>query len=89
MPVAALLSTSRGKVLCVHGGLSPELKTIEDIQAIDRRREIPTEGVLCDLLWSDPLTPHGTGVDAEADVQVSWKPNQVFIENVVICTDNA
>ncbi|CAH0479063.1 unnamed protein product [Peronospora belbahrii] len=73
MPLTALLSTSRGKILCVHGGLSPELKSIDDIQAIDRRREIPIAGLLCDLLWSDPQS---RGVDAEVDAQVSWKPNQ-------------
>ncbi|KAF4149285.1 Calcineurin-like phosphoesterase [Phytophthora infestans] len=76
MPVAALLSTSRGQVLCVHGGLSPELKTIEDIQTMDRRREIPTTGLLCDLLWSDPKTSHTRDVDAEVDTQPGWEPNQ-------------
>ncbi|OWZ08538.1 Serine/threonine-protein phosphatase [Phytophthora megakarya] len=73
MPVAAMLSTSRGNVFCVHGGLSPDLKTIEDIQMIDRRREIPTTGLLCDLLWSDPQTLSDI---AEVDTQVSWEPNQ-------------
>ncbi|EGZ21281.1 hypothetical protein PHYSODRAFT_492613 [Phytophthora sojae] len=71
MPVAALSPTPRGNILCVHGGISPELKTIEDIQAIDRRREIPTTGLLCDLLWADPLT-HAD----EVDTQASWQPNQ-------------
>ncbi|KAL4164530.1 hypothetical protein KRP22_004396 [Phytophthora ramorum] len=76
MPVAAILSTSRGRIMCVHGGISPELKTIEDIQKIDRRREVPTTGILCDLLWSDPQTPHGVQVDAEVDTRASWEPNQ-------------
>ncbi|KAE8894958.1 hypothetical protein PF003_g20888 [Phytophthora fragariae] len=74
MPVAALLPTPRGKILCVHGGISPELKTVEDIQSIDRRREVPTTGLLCDLLWADPLT-QSVGVD-EVDAQASWEPNQ-------------
>jgi serine/threonine-protein phosphatase 4 catalytic subunit len=38
----------------VHGGLSPSLKNINDIKQIDRVREIPQEGIFCDLLWSDP-----------------------------------
>ncbi|KAG6608950.1 Serine/threonine-protein phosphatase [Phytophthora cinnamomi] len=75
MPVAALLPTPRGNILCVHGGISPELKTIEDIQAIDRRREVPTTGPLCDLLWADPLT-QSVGVENEVDTQSSWEPNQ-------------
>ncbi|KAE9138005.1 hypothetical protein PF010_g1096 [Phytophthora fragariae] len=74
MPVAALLPTPRGKILCVHGGISPELKTVEHIQSIDRRREVPTTGLLCDLLWADPLT-QSVGVD-EVDAQASWEPNQ-------------
>ncbi len=41
MPIAALLHTSKGKIFCVHGGLSPSLKNINDINTIDRRREIP------------------------------------------------
>ncbi|KAK1938269.1 Serine/threonine-protein phosphatase 2B catalytic subunit beta isoform [Phytophthora citrophthora] len=76
MPVAGLLSTSRGKILCVHGGLSPELKTIEDIQAIDRRREIPTDGLLCDLLWSDPKDPSGNEEEVGQDTKATWEPNQ-------------
>jgi serine/threonine-protein phosphatase 6 catalytic subunit len=40
--------------LCVHGGLSPEIKTLDQIRTIDRGREIPHEGAFCDLVWSDP-----------------------------------
>ena len=40
--------------LCVHGGISPELNNIGDINKIDRFVEPPLEGLLCDLLWSDP-----------------------------------
>lgn len=45
--------------LCVHGGLSPDIKTIADIQKIDRFREIPHEGPMCDLMWSDPAAIEG------------------------------
>lgn len=51
MPIAALVG---GRIFCVHGGLSPDLKSFEDIVAIKRPCDIPEEGLLCDLLWSDP-----------------------------------
>jgi serine/threonine-protein phosphatase 6 catalytic subunit len=43
-----------GRILCVHGGLSPDLTTIDEIRLIDRQQEIPHEGAYCDLMWSDP-----------------------------------
>lgn len=44
----------RGGVFCVHGGLSPEVRAIDEIRKIDRKQEVPHEGPMCDLLWSDP-----------------------------------
>jgi len=41
-------------VLCVHGGLSPSLDTIDQIQELSRIMEPPHEGPMCDLMWSDP-----------------------------------
>lgn len=40
-----------GKVMCVHGGLSPDIRTIDQIRAINRQEEIPHEGAFCDLVW--------------------------------------
>ncbi|KAE9615951.1 hypothetical protein Lal_00017649 [Lupinus albus] len=51
LPVAALID---GKILCMHGGLSPELQNLNQIKEIQRPTEIPDNGLLCDLLWSDP-----------------------------------
>lgn len=38
----------------MHGGLSPELKSLHQIEKLSRPTGIPESGVLCDLLWSDP-----------------------------------
>ena len=51
LPVAAMIDD---KIFCMHGGLSPDLGKIEDIQKIFRPVEVPDNGLLCDLLWSDP-----------------------------------
>ena len=51
LPVAAIIDE---KILCMHGGLSPELKNLQNIQDISRPTDIPDSGLLCDLLWSDP-----------------------------------
>lgn len=51
LPLAAVVD---GRVLCVHGGLSPDVSTIDQIRNIDRRQEIPTSGAFCDFMWSDP-----------------------------------
>lgn len=65
LTISALID---GTVLCVHGGLSPDIRTLDQIRTIDRRQEIPPEGAFCDLLWSDPeevatwtVSPRGAG----------------------------
>ncbi|KAF2864566.1 Metallo-dependent phosphatase [Piedraia hortae CBS 480.64] len=56
LPLAALMNK---QFLCIHGGLSPELHTIDDLKNLDRNREPPTHGLMCDLLWADPLEDFG------------------------------
>jgi len=51
LPVAGLVDE---KILCMHGGLSPELKSFEQIRRFLRPTDVPDTGLLCDLLWSDP-----------------------------------
>jgi len=65
LSVAALIDNT---ILCVHGGLSPEVPTIDQIRTIDRQQEVPHQGGFCDLVWSDPddvdswqTSPRGAG----------------------------
>ena len=62
LPISAIIEN---KILCMHGGLSPELTSIDCLKKIIRPTEVPDKGLLCDLLWSDP--------DRDAE---SWSKNQ-------------
>ncbi|WCJ26376.1 Serine/threonine-protein phosphatase PP1 [Euphorbia peplus] len=42
------------KILCMHGGISPDLKNLDQIRNIARPVDVPDQGLLCDLLWADP-----------------------------------
>lgn len=56
LPLAAVMNK---QFLCIHGGLSPELNTLDDLRMINRFREPPTSGLMCDILWADPLEEFG------------------------------
>eukprot|EP01083_Nonionella_stella_P089532 249815_1 len=57
------------RIFCVHGGLSPSIQTLDQIRVLDRKQEVPHDGAMCDLMWSDPdesicgwgLSPRGAG----------------------------
>ena len=51
LPIAAIIDD---KIFCMHGGLSPELSSMEQIRRVMRPIDVPDTGLLCDLLWSDP-----------------------------------
>jgi len=69
LPLAAIMNK---QFFCIHGGLSPELQTLDDIRSIDRFREPPTQGLMCDILWSDPVEDFG-----------QEKMNESFVHNHV------
>ncbi|GAA5970031.1 hypothetical protein JCM8115_002713 [Rhodotorula mucilaginosa] len=56
LPLAAVMNK---QFLCIHGGLSPELNTLDDLRSVNRFREPPTHGLMCDILWADPLEEFG------------------------------
>lgn len=65
MSLAAIIDDH---ILAVHGGLSPAINRLDQIRLVDRKKEVPHEGPMCDLLWSDPedivgwgLSPRGAG----------------------------
>ncbi len=76
IPLTALVENS---IFAMHGGLSPSIETLDDIRAHDRVQEVPHEGPLCDLLWSDPddrpgwgISPRGAGYTFGADISTQF-----------------
>jgi serine/threonine-protein phosphatase 4 catalytic subunit len=96
--VCSLSAVIDNRIFCVHGGLSPTINTLDQVElellslvcclscgllctnflcsfppqirTIDRKQEVPHDGAMCDLLWSDPedidgygwgLSPRGAG----------------------------
>lgn len=82
MPVAATVGLAPPEdpvILCMHGGLSPFLQNYKDINKIKRPTEVSDEGILCDLLWSDPETEGPTFLKG-------WHPNDRGV-SYLFCRD--
>ena len=83
LPIAAHINK---KFLALHGGLSPHLKSIKDLEAIDRFCEPPDEGLYCDVLWSDPTDDSGPlGFSSNKSRGCAWHfgfdVTRVFLES--------
>jgi serine/threonine-protein phosphatase PP1 catalytic subunit len=51
LPLAAVIEQ---RIFCIHGGLSPDMESPDDLKKFSRPVEVPDTGLLCDTLWSDP-----------------------------------
>lgn len=76
LPLTALVDS---QIFCLHGGLSPSIDTLDHIRALDRIQEVPHEGPMCDLLWSDPddrggwgISPRGAGYTFGQDISETF-----------------
>lgn len=72
LPLSALIDK---EIFCLHGGLSPSIQSLENVSSLDRVQEVPHEGAMCDLLWSDPderagqgISPRGAGYTFGQDI---------------------
>ncbi|KAJ8371649.1 hypothetical protein AAFF_G00303690 [Aldrovandia affinis] len=82
LPLAALMNQ---QFLCVHGGLSPEVHTLDDIKKLDRFKEPPAFGPMCDLLWSDPLEDFGNEKSQELYSHNSVRGCSYFYSYPAVC----
>ncbi|CTQ40653.1 protein phosphatase 2 (formerly 2A), catalytic subunit [Babesia microti strain RI] len=72
LPLSAIIED---RIFCPHAGLSPSIDTLDHVRKLNRIQEIPHEGPMCDLLWSDPeertgwgLSPRGAGFTFGYDI---------------------
>jgi serine/threonine-protein phosphatase 2A catalytic subunit len=78
LPLSALVEN---ELLSVHGGLSPSIDTIDHIRQLPRE-EVPHEGPMCDMMWSDPddrsgwgISPRGAGYTFGQDISEQFNHN--------------
>ena len=79
LPLTAVVDS---QIFCVHGGLSPSCENLDHIQSIDRFQDIPIEGPMCDLVWTDPedfngwhMAPKGSGYTFGQDITEEFLHN--------------
>lgn len=80
LPIAALLGQ---RVLVLHGGLfSRDDVTLNELREVDRFREQPERGLLCEALWSDPQPANGRS-PSKRGVGVAFGPDvtNTFLQN--------
>ncbi|XP_069903421.1 serine/threonine-protein phosphatase 2B catalytic subunit gamma isoform isoform X4 [Oryctolagus cuniculus] len=82
LPLAALLNQ---QFLCVHGGMSPEITSLDDIRKLDRFTEPPAFGPVCDLLWSDPAEDYGNEKTLEHYTHNTVRGCSYFFSYPAVC----
>jgi serine/threonine-protein phosphatase PP1 catalytic subunit len=79
LPLAA---TVGGSIFCIHGGISPELRTLRQIEDIARPCCVPESGLITDLLWSDPCARVDIYEESDRGSTFLWgiKPAKQFMQ---------
>ena len=79
LPISAIIDK---KIFATHGGLSPDVQLVEQVNLFDRQIELPVQGPICDLTWSDPEDVDGWVVNQRG---AGWlfgsRPTNEFVHN--------
>merc|ERR1711934_1267770 len=76
LPMTAVVAD---RIFCLHGGLSPSIDTLDHARDLDRVQEVPHEGPMCDLVWSDP--------DDRLIELDDFQPYHKHLKNNITCYD--
>lgn len=69
-------------IFCMHGGLSPDLTYVSEINQLQKPTKIPENGILCDLLWSDPHFENESELDwCPSDRGISYTFSKNILQN--------
>eukprot|EP00420_Gonyaulax_spinifera_P033874 CAMPEP_0197870862 /NCGR_PEP_ID=MMETSP1439-20131203/1417_1 /TAXON_ID=66791 /ORGANISM="Gonyaulax spinifera, Strain CCMP409" /LENGTH=303 /DNA_ID=CAMNT_0043489765 /DNA_START=70 /DNA_END=981 /DNA_ORIENTATION=+ len=74
LPVCGLIDE---KIICMHGGLSPELNSMDQIRRLVRPTDVPDAGLICDLLWADPDKDEQAWAENDRGVSFVFGPDVV------------
>ena len=73
----SLAAVIDGRVLCVHGGLSPRIVTLDQIRLLERNQEIPHEGAF----WSQHTQYEGARDNGGTYSWCVWCPSRAHVHS--------
>ncbi|CAK0811109.1 unnamed protein product [Prorocentrum cordatum] len=74
LPLCAVIDD---KIFCLHGGLSPEMQTLDQVKSIGGPLDVPDCGLMCDFLWADPESEINGWEDNDRGVSYTFGPDTV------------
>lgn len=85
LPYAALLNE---KYLCLHGGISPSLNSLKDIEDLPKPMMTSDSDIACGVLWSDPRMSTESYGPSERGAGYLYNPEDLntFLKNNNITT---
>lgn len=79
-PIGAIILPDN--IFCVHGGIPRNTPTMQEIESLFRFEEVPLEGEICDLLWSDPASKnHSLYQEKDSFFGIGHLPEGEWSEN--------
>eukprot|EP00435_Cladocopium_sp_Y103_P005566 s2724_g1.t2 len=79
LPLVAVIQRLWSRVFCVSSGLSPKLEDLEELRKLQRPVEVGSDGLVCDLLWSDPDDHRPGWYEQDKGMSYTYGPDVDFI----------